>query len=321
MKGRDFLRRLGLGRALYHLWHRPRGTLHNWRRTGVSARIAAHRGEREMIAAAFRLPVQEIPDPHSPTVHFLTGERFWHQTLYCAATLSYHAGRSIRLALWDDGSLLGPMNQRIEAHFPGAVTVHSRAESDERFHAAFPERSFPFLHRRRPDYPNLRKLTDIHAGNRGWHLVLDSDMLFFQRPDALLQWLATPTLPLLMSDVQDAYGHSREFLATLCGAPVPAAINVGVCGLQSESLDWERIEHWLRRMIESSGTSYYEEQALVAMIAAQQGHKLLPRDAYLLLPGEKETRRPSAVLHHYVADSRLLYYRFGWRAALERMGR
>ncbi|HXA13545.1 MAG TPA: glycosyl transferase family 2, partial [Opitutaceae bacterium] len=175
------------------------------------------------------------------------------------------------------------------------------------------------LRERRAHYPNLRKLTDVHAGASGWRLVLDSDMLFFRRPDFILDWLASPTRPLHMVDVQDSYGYSRSLLESLAGAPLPPRVNVGLCGLRSDALDWEKIESWCRRLIEAEGTSYYLEQALVAMLLAGHDCAVAPAEDYLLLPSEDECRTPRAVMHHYVAQSKRGYFRHAWRAALDRL--
>ena len=61
----------------------------------------------------------------------------------------------------------------------------------------------------------MRKLTDVHAGRTGWRLFLDSDMLFFARPDFLLAWLADPRQPCHMIDVVSAYGYSPGLMVFL----------------------------------------------------------------------------------------------------------
>ena len=73
--------------------------------------------------------------------------------------------------------------------------------------AALPIARFPALRGQRLTYLHLRKITDAHAGLHGWRLVLESDMLFFRRPTALLDWCDAPASPIHMQDVQDAYGY------------------------------------------------------------------------------------------------------------------
>jgi len=78
---------------------------------------------------------------------------------------------------------------------------------------------------------------------------------FFRRPDALLAWLDAPAQAIHMMDVQDAYGYPHVTLAALARRRIPEKLNVGVCGLRSEAIDWERLEFWCQQLIARHGTS------------------------------------------------------------------
>jgi hypothetical protein len=145
-------------------------------------------------------------------------------------------------------------------------------------------------------------------------------MLFFRRPERLLDWLTAPTRPIAMLDVGDAYGYPLAAMSELAGASVPPRINVGFCGLESGHIDWSRVEFWARTLTERYGLSYYLEQALSAMLFAGHQASVLPPDDYRLMPDPHECRAPSAVMHHYVGPSKRGYFRHGWRAALELSG-
>jgi hypothetical protein len=267
-----------------------------------------------MVRAARCLPPLPAPPPGAPEVCFLTGRRFWYQTAFCFWSLCRQAGRPLRAAFYDDGTFDEPLRAECARLFPGArlfETHQIEAALDEHR----PAGRYPTLRARRLVYPNLRKLTDVHAGAHGWRLVLDSDMLFFRRPDLLLAWLDAPTRPLHMVDVKDAYGYSRTLMESLAGAPIPHRLNVGLCGLRSEDLDWDRLESWCRRLQEAAGTSYYQEQALVAMWLAGRECVVAPPADYVLMPDEYEARRPQAVMHHYVDLSKRGYFRHAWRHA------
>jgi hypothetical protein len=198
--------------------------------------------------------------------------------------------------------------------FPGAHIVTAE-EIDAQLDAHLPASKFPTLRARRLIYPNLRKLTDVHAGARGWRLVLDSDMLIFRRPDALFSWLDRPVHPLHMADVKDAYGYTSQLLRSLALAPIPSRLNVGVCGLNSDTIEWAQLEEWNRRLIVAEGTSYYEEQALVALMLAGRSAVCLPAADYRLMPDEQECRTPTSTLHHYVDLSKRGYFRHAWKHA------
>ena len=318
MNGKALVRRLGLGRAVYRLWHAPLGALKtSFAAGGPVEQWRDRRAHAEMTAAAAQLPPQTLPPPPGwPEVHFLTGARFWDQTALCLYTLQAHAGHTLHSVVHDDGTLTPPVVRNLRRIFP-QMAVCLRSEDEVRASAALPAGRFPTLQaeRHRP-YPNMLKLTDVHAGSHGWKLVLDSDMLFFRRPDFLLDWLRAPDRPLHLVDVKDSYGYSRPLLESLAGAPLPSRLNVGFCGLRSDAFDWEKLEFWSRRLVEMEGSSYYLEQALGAMLCAGGRCAVAPVEDYQVLPLEAECRAPRAVLHHYVAGSKRGYFRYAWRVAL-----
>jgi hypothetical protein len=309
-------RTFGLGRMLYWLWHKPlAGIAHSRRQGGPINQLINWRGRCAMTAAALTLPPRPAPAQDAPQVHFLTGKKFWYQTAFCCWSLCRHAGRDFVPVFIDDGTFDDELRAEATRLFPGAKFL-AAAECEARLDAHLPMEKFPALRRQRRSYIHLRKLTDAHAGHHGWRVVLDSDMLFFRRPDALLAWLAAPDRPVHMLDVQNAYGYPEATLVTLAGRALPDRLNVGVCGLHSETIDWEKLEFWCARLLEQHGTSYYLEQALCALLLADSNPLRLPMDDYLIMPTESECRAPTAALHHYVAESKRGYFRHAWRQAL-----
>ncbi len=315
-------KRLTPGRLAYLFFFYPRARFLRAARSGFVRTWRVGRGERRMEAAAAGLPPLAPLDPRDPrtvTLHFLTGRRFWHQTVFCAWTFARHSGRPVRLELLDDGSLLPRHVALCERVFPAAVTTLTREEAETRLDDVLPAGTFPTLRERRLYYPNLRKLTDVHVGREGRRLVLDSDMLFYRRPDFLLDWIDDPAIrPLHMIDHEESYGFPRESMEELCGATLAECLNVGICGLASESIDWVALERWNRALIDRHGTSYFEEQALTAMLMAGRGCAVAPRSDYVCLPDSREGADPRAVMHHFVSDSKPVYFLRAWEVARRR---
>jgi hypothetical protein len=214
--------------------------------------------------------------------------------------------------LIDDGTFDDALAAEALRLAPGS-RVERTSDIETRLDAVLPAARFPTLRAQRLTYIHLRKLTDVHAGLSGSRLVLDSDMLFFRPPEALRTWLATPDRPVHMLDIHDAYGYPAATLADLAGRPVPSCVNVGVCGFRSENIDWEKLESWSARLIARYGTSYYLEQALVALLLADADPLCLPAADYRLMPDLAECLRPTAALHHYVDLSKRGYFRHAWR--------
>lgn len=315
---KNLAKRLGLGRVAYLLWFKPRGIVREWTRLGVGTKMAMARGENAMYDAAERLEQmvwsgEELS--RAPAIHFLTGKRFWAQTAFCAWTLMKHSGRPFRVMLYDDGSFDEETMALFEKVFPKAVHFIRQPEIEDRLNEHLPVEKYPTLRARRIVYPNLRKLTDIHVGQKGWQLVLDSDMLFWAKPDELVSWLEQPDLPMVMRDVENSYGYEQSNLKRLCGEEIPDRLNVGICGLKSEEVDFDQLEDWNRRLIEEYGCSYYEEQALVAMMLAGKDCLFVPESTYICMPSKNQVASGEGILHHYVADSKIHYFTTGWEKA------
>lgn len=301
------------GQLLLHLYHQPVGKLRACvREGGPWAQRKTAQGRRDMEQAAKRLPPLPARAGEPVTVHLLTGRRFWPLTAFCLHSLARHSPVPISAQLYDDGTVDAETCARLRALGPG-VTLHPEAAIQERLDRHLPAARFPALRERWLHYPNLRKLTDPHVGAHGWKLALDSDLLFFRRPDALLRWAQAPAAPLHAVDCEESYGYSRKLLERLAGAPLPPLVNVGLCGLRSDTLDWERLEAWTAGLIAAERTNYYLEQALVAMMMAREPQPvILPAEDYVTFPGRQEVERPQAVMHHYVAHSKRWYFQVGW---------
>lgn len=307
-----------LGRWAYRLWFKPRSAVLRRNREGWINIFLAERGMRQMKVAAARLPATPEPRADAPEVYFLTGEKFWYQTVFCAYSLVSHCPQPPRFVILDDGSLTSDRVAQLRSILTGC-RVLAAAEIEARLDVHLPFEKFRVLRQRRLEYPHLRKLTDIHAGTQGWKLVLDSDMLFHRRPDVLLRWLATPDAPIHMTDIENAYGYSISLMQRLSGHPIPDRINVGICGLDSDAIDWTRLEKWCGELMRLEGSHYLQEQALAAMLISQWRHiAVSPADA-IVAPSPEECRAPSVCLHHYVAESKTFYFRTAWRRIAERV--
>jgi hypothetical protein len=245
-------------------------------------------------------------------VHMLVGTRFWFMAAYALVSLQRQVDGAVRVHLYDDGTLEVKQREKLET-LASAVTFHDRPGIEARIDRFLPEEKFPFIRERLRNYPNLKKLTDPHVGSTGAKLVMDADILFFRQPTELLQWCKEPSCVLCATDVTESYGYSRALMEALAGGTIPAKINVGITGLCSESLDWDKLEFWCRELIAREKTNYYLEQALVAMLCATRSHTQLDLARYLTGPGDKQVLLGAGVMQHYVDLSKKEYFRRAWR--------
>jgi hypothetical protein len=267
-----------------------------------------------MERAALSLPPVHPASGTPLELHLLTGRRFWFQTAFCLWTLARHSNRPLAPIIFDDGTLEDAHRDSLARLFPKIKFV-VRDESIARLDEFLPCEKFPHLRERWLNYPNLRKLTDPHIGRSGWKFALDSDLLFFQRPQFLLDWLDHPTCPLHAVDYETSYGYSRSLMSELADMPIADRVNVGLTGLNSAELDWDRIENWCAGLITRERTNYYLEQALIAMLVAGKECAIAPPGDYVTLPVEPEATACRAIMHHYVAHSKRWYFQTNWRNA------
>ncbi|MEI6946651.1 hypothetical protein V9K67_05570 [Paraflavisolibacter sp. H34] len=301
------------GKILYKVYYQPVGAAKKILKTGIRRHLATEAGRKEMILAAESLRELSFPGAEAYSVYFLTGSKYWYQTAFCLYSLQRQSGRNIHACIVDDGSFDDALEHKVLTAFPSSVVVRKEA-LEKLLEEHLPARFFPVLRHRRLEYPHIRKLTDIHIlPGRGPKLVMDSDMLFFHKPEALLQWLRHPRGLLFLKDSEQSYGYTTGLMQHLCQSPhLPSRLNVGIAGIPSEKVDWKELERWTAELQRREGTHYLQEQALTAMIAAREPYTFLSEKAYKVQPVIQGDPIPE-VLHHYVADSKYDYFVKGWR--------
>ncbi|TZF86204.1 glycosyl transferase (plasmid) [Pedobacter sp. BS3] len=270
-------------------------------------------GQKAMIHHANHLP-PVYSDTNGHEIYFLTGKKYLYQTLFCIASLNRQSSVPIQYVLVDDGSFDTNLISRVRAKLPGCRLVLAK-EIMSNLEKQLPARDFPILHKKREEYAHIKKLTDIHTilSASPYKLVLDSDMLFWQPPLELINWMQKPASSVYMVDCEESYGYTKSFMAELCGHIIPDLVNVGIIGLNSTTINWYHLEHWIKRLEAQEGTCYYLEQALTAMLVAGQTAEILHKNKYIVNPDMKEINQPQAIMHHYVDLSKYGYYTLAWQ--------
>jgi hypothetical protein len=78
------------------------------------------------------------------------------------------------------------------------------------------------------------------------------------------------------------------------------------------------IERWCRELITRERTSYYLEQALIAMLCASRPFTQLGLSRYITGPTDAQILAGQGVMQHYVDLSKKNYFRHAWRALATR---
>jgi len=306
-----------LGRAVYYTVHQPRNFfLTLGRENGFPQTFINRWNGALMLRAARSLPPAAPANPSAKVrVCYLTGRRFWHLTAFTHASLAKVAPHLAMPVFLSDGSLDESLARRLTELFPGAEII-DEAEIRESVERHLPAFSYPNLRRLREELPIARKLLDLHAGKSGWKLYLDSDALFFRKPEFLESWADSPG-NLYLSDVASSYAYSDKLLASLLGQPILPRVNAGMIGLCSEKIDFEKLEYWTSWFYRDRPVSWLTEQCLTAMLMTLQGGTSAPSSDYIVSPTQTEAQSPKAVFHHYCGGSRRFLYSNGWKNVLK----
>lgn len=245
-------------------------------------------------------------------IYFLTGEKYLYQTLFCITSLIRNSHEKFNFILIDDGSFNEHLVKTVHQLLPNS-TIHLNADIEANLERILPRDEFKKLWNKRKSYPHIRKLTDIHTiKGEEWKLVLDSDMLFWNEPEEIISWLKKPVQPIHMVDCEESYGYSARLMEELAGAKIPALFNVGVLGINSNFIDWAKIENWIAILEEKESETYFLEQALSAMIVAKEKCTALNSINYVVNPAPN-TKEMVACLHHYVSTSKKEYFNLAWK--------
>lgn len=297
------------GRLLYLAYHAPREHVE-----ALVDRSLAPRRDRAMRAAATRLePISHPLSAKLPALRFLTGERYAHQTAFCAHSFCQTAGLLPRFEFFDDGSLTPAQADLLRRLFP-ASTVISVAESFRSLDQYLPTANFPALRHARECSPLMRKLLDLHVGRRHPVLYLDSDMLFFNRPNRLLAWLRQPSDTLHMAESgPGAYVDSPIVLQSLLGRDLPAGVNTGIVALDGARLDWSALESAAAALGTDRRAHKWTEQTLFAWLLGGLDSQPLDPAHYRVCASRADLTSPTPALRHYVHKAKMPYLAGEWR--------
>ncbi|WP_316759891.1 hypothetical protein [Pedobacter aquatilis] len=255
-------------------------------------------------------PIQSYSD--GLNIYFLTGKMYLYQTLFCICSLKASTKLKFKFTLVDDGSFDKELINLIRIKLPDAEVVTTEMININ-IDNILPENEFPILRQKRKEYAHIKKLTDIHTIPGEWKLVLDSDMLFWNEPIEIIEWLKNPNMPLHMIDCEQSYGYTEKLMEELTGYKIPDLVNVGVMGFNSKSLNWRDLEDWTKILEEKEGKTYYLEQALSAMLLSNKQTMALRQSNYKVNPTKEEVFNNEGVLHHYVDLSKEWYFKNAWK--------
>jgi hypothetical protein len=217
-------------------------------------------------------------------VHTLTGHDALPGAVAALKSFCLAAEARFPLVVHDDGTLTRADGRLVAAHLPGARLV-PRAEADARVIPALRRAGFTRCARYRAAQVLALKYFDVQMdAAEGTVVYIDSDVLFFRRPDALLDALAVPdegwryryNADVATGGAYDWYAWDPRLLRAATGTAIAPRANTGVVCLRRPAPDWSLAERCLA--LPRAHGLHYAEQGLYALEFARGGAEPLPPD-------------------------------------------
>lgn len=254
-----------------------------------------------------RTPSILLPDQSEYEIHALTSIDDWQNLLWGLKSFYHFSEQLPALCIHEDGTLTPEVREILKTHFVGARLM-TREQSDREVLETLGD--YPACQKFRTESKLSIKLFNLMYYARSSRVLLvDSDVLFFEQPVALLDALADESTPNRFNrDVQDAYTCERQQLADEFGLDVPPRFNSGLCVLQVESLNLDDIEQYLSSEL-LDGHFWRIEQTLICLCSAKYGTSPLP-EGYDVILEDGLTNKP---VKHYTSAIRNRMYAEGMR--------
>ncbi|MEZ5326114.1 MAG: hypothetical protein R3F19_13770 [Verrucomicrobiales bacterium] len=250
-------------------------------------------------------------DDTSPPVHVLAGEEQWLMAAWMLTSFLHFTDRPWNIFVHDDGTLSENARAELIRLFDG-ITIVPRSDADVVMKDTLG--MYPRCAAYRDAHPLGIKCFDIpHMAKGERFLLLDSDVLFFKRPDQILAWAEDENdhSTWFNQDPQEPSSLSLDQCQSDLGFSLWPRVNSGLCLLHKDSIRLTNFEQWLELAAIKNGIAWRTEQTLLALGASRTGKGGLLPEGYEVSLGK--TRKPDAIARHYVGAVRSRFYAEGVR--------
>jgi len=214
-------------------------------------------------------------------------------------SLEHHSGYLWSPCLHDDGTLTDADVWELERNFPDARVIR-RADAERELAEAL--RDYPHCLENRVKHPWFLKVFDTwHFAQGNRYVVLDSDIVFFRRPDFVLDWIGSCDETFwFMEDTKEKYSSDRAGLEAAMGFSIWQRVNSGLDLMVKSGVEMSLAETFLERCAPLAREFHFLEQTFFAVAGSRWGKGgTLPREYEI---SWTNFRRKSAVCRHYVGD-------------------
>ena len=309
---RQLLREAGAGKLAYKYFYKPIMAPATFKGSRGFVEIPLTRyGEYEL-----KRRLKQLTPPSFPSIDinltFLTGKKYYHQTLLCALSLIHAIEAIPAVTIYDDGSLTTKMIGLLERLIPGSRIVR-KTECQPIVEEKLPLSTYKILRKLREKSVLMRKLIDVNLVTPG-QVYLDSDMIFWQAPTEIINLCRAKT-PFFMNEKFNCKDLGlichAEAITDQVGITPLEHFNSGIFFTGDYTIDWDFLEYAAQQLLPlPTVRSFLFEQTLYAILFAKISDAFRLPDpyyvAYSSLPNEP------TVVTHYVTSMKIPYMSREW---------
>lgn len=222
-------------------------------------------------------------------IHALLGSRHVGMCLWAVKSLLHFSGKKYSVVLHDDGSLTEADINKLKRHLIG-VKIFRKTDADKLIDSKIS--AYPYIKKYR--YGQLGetawgrkmsvfslKLVDFNLLTQARKILsLDTDVLFFKRPDEIVSWIdnfdSHETL-YCHEYYTPSFDKNKNLTGFTRKEDAPIGFNSGLICLDRESFSLDTLELWLQKNKERVDKVYTFEQHAYNHIVYQAGrHSALP---------------------------------------------
>jgi hypothetical protein len=290
---------------------------YNLKHFGLKGWYKYHTGKRLMKKYARREApiILKNSDQQSITICYLTGKDYWYQTIYAIKSLYLQLQKGLRIKIYSDGTLNDKHKDALKRFFPD-IEIISDEEVNTYLNTILPEDKFPTLRYLRTWHPFFRRLIDIHSV-ASWSIHMDSDMLFYNFPDELMEACRNTTAIYMKELLAESYFvDDPVVLKENYDIDCLSHVNGGIIAYDGNFVDYEDLEIKAKILVDnyiSAGPARIEQTLMSYILYKQNAMPLLDSKKYTIAYDSNIPVSANHTLIHYIFKAKLPYFSSEWK--------
>lgn len=235
-------------------------------------------------------------------IHTVTCKRDMYMTLFSLKSLLRYED-NVSVVLHGDDSLDEECADIFRKHIPGCV-IWFYEDAKNEIKSSYPElyelrQKMRDRYRLDGEYIKQRrawalKLFDTHIfAPTDRIIMLDSDILFLQRPDQLIEWINDENAPAFYTvpEKPNLKIAEKAFRRVFPNVPVFDRFNSGLIGFSNKKLSLELKKEVGEKIIANDDIHIYGDECFWRCAIAHVDHEMLPFEKYTLIEDREQFRR------------------------------